>query len=177
MNVRKISPLELHRRRFAGEVIHLIDVQTPKEYAGIHVEGARLEPIDRLDPAALAAEFAHRNGAPLCVICQAETRSLKACAMLQEAGIEDLYCVEGGTLGWEKAGLPVMRGEPTFSLERQVRIVAGALVLAGILLGWFVHPAFLALSAFVGAGLVFAGATGTCGMALLLARMPWNRIR
>lgn len=84
--------------------------------------------------------------------------------------------VEGGTLAWEGAGLPVVRGRRVISLERQVRIAAGALVVAGVLLGWLVHPAFLGLSAFVGAGLVFAGVTDTCGMGLLLARMPWNRI-
>ena len=82
--------------------------------------------------------------------------------------------VEGGTLAWEKAGLPVVPGKKAISLERQVRIAAGLLVLLGTAFGWFVHPAFLGLSAFVGAGLVFAGVTDTCGMGMLLARMPWN---
>jgi rhodanese-related sulfurtransferase len=83
--------------------------------------------------------------------------------------------VEGGTEAWIAAGLPVDRGTVTaISLERQVRIAAGALVLLGVLLGWLVHPAFFGLSGFVGAGLVFAGITDFCGMGLLLARMPWN---
>ena len=83
--------------------------------------------------------------------------------------------VEGGTLAWEQAGLPVVRGKKAMSLERQVRIAAGSLVVLGTALGAFVHPGFLGLSAFVGAGLVFAGVTDTCGMGMVLARMPWNR--
>ena len=75
-----------------------------------------------------------------------------------------------------QAGLPLVRGKQVISLERQVRIAAGSLVLTGVILGWFVHPIFFGLSAFVGAGLVFAGVTDTCGMGLLLARMPWNRV-
>ena len=85
--------------------------------------------------------------------------------------------MEGGTLACVEAGLPVVRGRKAISLERQVRIAAGLLVLLGALLGWLVHPAFVGLSAFVGAGLVFAGVTDTCGMGLLLARMPWNRVK
>jgi hypothetical protein len=82
--------------------------------------------------------------------------------------------VEGGTIACENAGLPLARGTKVMSLERQVRIAAGSLVLTGIVLGWLVHPYLIGLSAFVGAGLVFAGVTDTCGMGMLLARMPWN---
>jgi hypothetical protein len=84
--------------------------------------------------------------------------------------------VEGGTQAWDQAGLPVIRGEKTISLERQVRIAAGLLVVSGTALGAFVHPYFLGLAAFVGAGLVFAGITDTCGMGMILARMPWNQV-
>ena len=83
--------------------------------------------------------------------------------------------VEGGTLAWAEAGLPVVRGKKAVSLERQVRIAAGSLVVLGAALSWLLHPAFIALSAFVGAGLIFAGVTDTCGMGMLLARMPWNQ--
>jgi Protein of unknown function (DUF2892) len=84
--------------------------------------------------------------------------------------------VEGGMLACIEAGLQVVRGKKAISLERQVRIAAGLLVVLGSLLGWFVHPAFIGLSAFVGAGLLFAGITDTCGMGMLLARMPWNQV-
>jgi rhodanese-related sulfurtransferase len=84
--------------------------------------------------------------------------------------------VEGGTLAWIAANLPVTRSAvKMISLERQVRIAAGSLVLIGVLLGWFVHRGFYGLAAFVGAGLVFAGITDFCGMGLLLAKLPWNR--
>jgi len=82
-----------------------------------------------------------------------------------------------GSLACVEAGLPVVRGRKAVSLERQVRIAAGLLVLLGAILGWVVDPAFVGLSAFVGAGLVFAGITDTCGMGIVLARMPWNQCR
>ena len=84
---------------------------------------------------------------------------------------------KGGTLAWDKAGLPVQRGQKAMSLERQVRIAAGSLVFTGAALGFFVHPYFIGLSAFVGAGLVFAGITDTCGMGMMIAKMPWNQIK
>lgn len=84
--------------------------------------------------------------------------------------------VEGGTQAWNQAGLPVVRGKKAISLERQVRIAAGLLVVTGSVLGCFVSPHWIGLSAFVGAGLTFAGITDTCGMGMLLARMPWNQV-
>lgn len=173
MNIQTIPPQELQRRRQEGKVVELIDVRTPVEYAEIHVEGARSIPLDTLDPKALASG---RNGDPLYVICKSGSRAAKAYEALQKAGVENIFSVEGGTLAWEKAGLPVVRGRNVISLERQVRIAAGLLVVIGVVLGWLVHPGFLALSAFVGAGLVFAGMTDTCGMGLMLAKMPWNRV-
>jgi hypothetical protein len=83
--------------------------------------------------------------------------------------------VDGGTLACEAAGLPLVRGKRTLSLDRQVRIAIGLLVLLGAVLGWTVHAAFVALSAFCGAGLIFAGITDRCPLAMAIARMPWNR--
>ena len=94
--------------------------------------------------------------------------------MFLKAGFSNVVNIEGGTMACVEAGLPVVRGKKAISLERQVRIAAGSLVLLGAALS-FVHPAFIGLSAFVGAGLVFAGITDTCGMGLILARMPWNQ--
>jgi rhodanese-related sulfurtransferase len=113
---------------------------------------------------------------PLYVICRSGNRARQACEKLIAAGYTNVVNVEGGTQAWEQAGLPLVRGKQAISLERQVRIAAGSLVLSGALLGYFAHPYWIGLAAFVGAGLVFAGITDTCGMGMLLARMPWNQV-
>jgi rhodanese-related sulfurtransferase len=172
MSVLEITPVELVEQ-CQGGAIDLIDVRTPAEFGHVHVAQARNVPLDRLDPAAIMA--ARAAGKPLYVICQSGARGRQACEKLLAAGLTDVWNVAGGTAACQQAGLPVVCGRKAISLERQVRITAGSLVLLGVLLGWLVHPAFFVLSAFVGAGLVFAGITDTCGMGLLLARMPWNR--
>jgi rhodanese-related sulfurtransferase len=174
MSVPTITPQRLEELHTAGKAVELIDVRTPVEYREAHVTFARNVPLDRLDPAALRGRTAPHEG-PLYVICRSGSRGRQACERLAAAGLSAVN-VEGGTLAWAEAGLPVVRGKKAISLERQVRIAAGSLVLLGAALGWLVHPAFVALSAFVGAGLVFAGLTDTCGMGLLLARMPWNHV-
>lgn len=150
----------------------LIDVRTPGEYAALHAAPAELHPLDRISNEVLGPA---KDDAPLYVICKSGARAGQACTKLAASGRNDLVLVEGGTDAWVAAGLPVVTGKGTISLERQVRIAAGSLVLVGVALGFLVHPACFGLSAFVGAGLVFAGVTDTCGMAMLLARMPWNR--
>lgn len=148
----------------------VVDVRTPGEYAAVHAEGARLVPLSDLEPTKLAAA---RTGT-IYLICKSGRRAMTAAEKCVAAGVSDVAVVEGGTDGWVAAGLPVVRGKGTLSLERQVRIVAGLTVLTGVALGWFVHPWFYGLSAFVGVGLAFAGITDSCGMAMMLARMPWN---
>jgi rhodanese-related sulfurtransferase len=175
MTIATISPRQLAERQQAGPV-ELIDVRTPVEFREVHVEFARNVPLDRLDPAAIASGRTASPGEPLYVICRSGGRGQKACEKLLAAGHVDVVNVEGGTQACIDAGLPVVRGKKTMALERQVRIAAGLLVLLGVLLGFIAHPAFFGLSAFVGAGLVFAGVTDFCGMGLLLARMPWNRV-
>lgn len=175
MNVPTIIPTELEALRRRGRPVELIDVRTPAEYREVHAEFARLVPLDALDPRAVMEARGGRGDDPLYIICRSGSRGRRACETFLAAGYTGVVNVEGGTLAWEQAGLPVVRGKRTISLERQVRIAAGSLVLLGTGLGAFVHPAFLGLSAFVGAGLVFAGVTDTCGMGMLLARMPWNR--
>jgi rhodanese-related sulfurtransferase len=102
-------------------------------------------------------------------------RAAKAAEKFAAAGLGRAVVIAGGTKGWIEAGLPVTRAtDPVMSVERQVRIAAGTLVLTGVLLGWFIHAGFFVLSGFVGAGLIFAGITDFCGMGLRLARMPWN---
>jgi rhodanese-related sulfurtransferase len=170
-----ISSRAVHERLAQGKSVCLIDVRTPAEYARLHATGARLVPLDQLDPNELAR--ARNSGdEPIYVICQSGSRASRACEKLAAASVSGVYCVEGGTAAWEADGLPVERGRSAhISLERQVRIAAGLLVVLGIALAWAVHPAFLVLPLFVGSGLVFAGVTDFCGMALFLAKMPWNR--
>lgn len=170
-----ITPDRLQELRQSGNRIDLIDVRTPAEFRAVHSEPARNVPLDRLDPPAVMAARNGNDQEPLYLICRSGSRAAKAQKKFQAAGFQDVVLVEGGTEAWEKAGLPVVRGKGAISLERQVRIAAGLLVLAGVILGWVLHPAWAALSAFVGGGLVFAGLTDTCGMAMLLAKMPWNR--
>jgi rhodanese-related sulfurtransferase len=176
MSIPTITPRRLDELRKGGQPIDLIDVRTPVEFREVHVPFARNVPLDGLDPAAVTRSRAGSPGRPLYVICRSGGRGQKACEKLAAAGAADVVNVEGGTQAWADAGLPVVRGKKAISLERQVRIAAGSLVLLGVLLGWLVHPGFLGLPAFVGTGLVFAGVTDTCGMGLLLARMPWNRV-
>ena len=173
-SITTISPQELQRRHDAGEPLRLIDVRTPVEFREVHIPFAHNRPLDALRADAVSAERA--EGQPLYVICRSGKRAQKACEKLAAAGQTNLVNVEGGTQAWEQAGLPVSRGKKAISLERQVRICAGFLVFAGALLGLLVHPGFLAIPIFVGAGLLFAGITDTCGMGMLLARMPWNRV-
>lgn len=174
--VNTISPQQLAELRASGRKVELLDVRTPVEFAEIHVVGARNVPLDRLDPQGVQSERKGTDGEPLYVICRSGSRGKQACEKLQAAGITPVVNVEGGTLACETAGLPVERGKKAISLERQVRIAAGLLVLVGSALGLLVHPYWIGLAAFVGAGLVFAGVTDTCGMAMLLARMPWNQV-
>jgi rhodanese-related sulfurtransferase len=177
MNVSAISPQRLDQLCKNGTTIDLIDVRTPLEFQELHVFSARNVPLDRLDPRAVMQA---RNGSPdepVYFICRSGSRGRQACEKFLAAGYTNVVNVEGGTLACAEAGLAVVRGKKTISLERQVRMAAGSLVVLGILLGWLAHPALFALSALVGAGLVFAGVTDTCGMGLLLARMPWNRVK
>lgn len=174
MSISTISPEGLAQRQREGRPCDLIDVRTPVEYREKHVDFARNVPLDQLEP---EAEIRAREGSsePLYLICKMGGRSEKACQKFHQAGYTNVVSVEGGTEACERAGLPLVHGKKTISLERQVRIAAGSLVLIGVLVGWLVTPYFFGLSGFVGAGLLFAGITDTCGMGMLLARMPWNQ--
>ncbi len=177
MNISTISPHALAERFQSGNTLDVIDVRTPMEYREFHLSAARNIPLDKLDPVAVMQARSGSKDAPLYLICRSGSRGRQACEKFLAAGFTTVINIEGGTLACDKVGLPIVRGAKTIALERQVRIAAGLLVLIGAVLGWFVHPAFIGLSAFVGAGLVFSGVTDTCGMGLLLARMPWNQVK
>ncbi len=175
--IATISPSHLADLRRRGDSVTLIDVRTPAEFGEVHVDGARNLPLDRLDPKQLSAEVI--EGTPIYFVCKSGGRSQKACEKLIAAGISNVVSVEGGTAACEAAGVPVVRGRKVMSLERQVRICAGAIVALGAALGAFAPAPWnmvgIGLAGFIGAGLVFAGITDTCGMAMVIARMPWNQ--
>ena len=151
--------------------IPLIDVRSPTEYGSVLAKGAVNHPMESLDLAKIPCSKEDE----IHVICQSGGRSMKVCQKLEAAGFTNSVNVEGGTSAWHAAGLPVLEGKKVMSLERQVRIAAGSLVVIGIAFGQFVHPAGFGLSALIGAGLVFSAVTNTCGMGMLIAKMPWNR--
>ncbi|HWB19112.1 MAG TPA: rhodanese-like domain-containing protein [Phycisphaerales bacterium] len=171
-----ISPKELATALAAGNVPDFIDVRTPAEYREVHAQGTILIPLDQFDASSLLASRRGAGSDPVYVICRSGSRGAKACAQLEAAGCANAINVEGGTTAWDAAGLPVVRGsKKVMSIERQVRIAAGSIVLIGLAAGYFVTPWMLLLSAFIASGLIFAGITDTCGMGMMLAKMPWNR--
>ena len=152
--------------------IRVLDVRTPAEFETVHIRGAYNVPLDNL--AEHAAEIRAVNET-IVLVCASGQRARKAEAALAAAGMAQLHVLDGGMTAWSAARLPVVRGRERMSLERQVRIVAGALAASGGSLALLVHPLFALVPAFVGSGLVFSGVTNTCGMAMLLARLPYNR--
>lgn len=170
-----ISPAELHRLRQGGSACELLDVRTPPEHAAAHVAGVQLVPLDDLNPATFLQHRSPSAG-PLYVLCQSGARAARAIEKFRSAGFDDCVLVEGGTQAWIDAGLPVERGtSKVIPLMRQVQIVVGFISAVGAALALTVDARFAILPLLIGCGLFFAGLTGTCGMALLLARMPWNR--
>jgi rhodanese-related sulfurtransferase len=170
--MKTITPIQLQTILAAQPSSPVIDVRTPVEFAEVHVPQARSVPLDELKPSSLQLQ----KDKPVYLLCRSGQRATKAAEKFAKEGFSQPIVVEGGTLAWIKANLPVERSTvKVVSLERQVRIAAGALVFTGVLLARFVNFDFIWLSGFVGAGLVFAGITDFCGMGLLLAKLPWNK--
>jgi rhodanese-related sulfurtransferase len=158
--------------QLADRRVTVIDVREPMEYAAGHIAGSLNMPLALLAGSELPA-------GPLVLVCQSGNRSGQGLARLRQGGQRQaLGDLAGGIAAWEQAGLPLrrLRNAP-LPLMRQVQIAAGSLVLLGLILSQTVAPAWILLCWFVGAGLTFAGLSGFCGMARLLALMPWNRVR
>ena len=146
----------------------LVDIREPDEHARARIPGARSMPLARLEKI--------QNVPAVIWHCRSGMRTQANAGALTENSGCDAYFLEGGLDAWRKAGLPVLENRHApLEIMRQVQITAGLLVLSGVILGFAVSPAFFGLSAFVGAGLMFAGISGWCGMARLLALIPWNR--
>jgi rhodanese-related sulfurtransferase len=172
----EIAPRDLKGRLASGELL-LVDVREADEHARERIAGARLLPLSRFSADTAASWLAPGQG--IAFHCRGGRRSLDACRMaatLSARGVA-VHNMTGGIDAWKKDGLPteVDTKVSGISIMRQVQLVVGVLGLAGSALAWFVDPRFVAIPAFLGAGLTFAGATGTCALASILGWMPWNR--
>lgn len=177
MGIATITPQDLYQLQKQDPGIRILDVRSPAEFETIHASTADNVPLDRLNPSSYLQQNAV-NGNPIYVICKMGGRSMKACQQLAAAGHENVVNITGGTDAWATAGLPVVEGESkVMPLDCQVRVMAGSLVVIGALLGYFINTAWIFLSLFIGAGLIYSGLTNTCGMASVLAQMPWNRVK
>lgn len=147
----------------------LVDVREPDEHLRERVAGAKLMPLSRFDPSGVP------SGRRVVLHCRSGSRSREAAQRLLAAGRTEAFHLSGGLSAWKDAGLPTIRTRVPISIIRQVQITIGVMVLATVALGAIHSPWWLAATAFMGAGLLFAGATGTCALAGLISLMPWNR--
>ena len=156
-----------------GEVF-LIDVREPFEHASKNIPQANLIPMNSLDN----CDLARFSGKKVVVHCKSGNRSSRACQKLSEMAPQlEIYNLQGGIEAWQTANLPIQSsGKEVISVDRQVQMTVGSLVLISSLLAYWLSPLFLLLTGFFGAGLIYAGVSGTCKMATMLSKMPWNRV-
>jgi rhodanese-related sulfurtransferase len=168
MTLQTIDPVRA--KRLLDEGAMLVDIREPDEFARERVPGARNQPLGGLSSLTLG------DAKAVIFHCRSGNRTQLNAQRLADAATCQAYLLDGGLDAWKKAGLPVaVDARQPLEIMRQVQIAAGSLVLLGVVLGTWVAPAFYGISAFVGAGLMFAGISGWCGMAKMLAVMPWNR--
>lgn len=170
MSIKTITPQAAQALITQGAI--LVDVRNADEYAREHIAAARHVPMEQLSTGALRAE-----AAPAVIFhCRSGNRTQVNAAALSACTACDAYILEGGLDAWKKAGLPVLAdAAQPMELQRQVHIAAGSIALLGTILGATIAPWFYLVPGFVGAGLIFAGLTGFCGLARVLMKMPWNR--
>lgn len=170
--IKQATVHEINELLEAGGECQVIDVREYSEFNSERIADAQLMPLSNFEKH--AAEIDHSK--PVYLMCRSGNRAKQAAEKLSAKGFTDIHVIEGGMAAWAGAALPVVKGESkVWSLERQVRFAAGSLVVTGVVLGFVVSPYLFILSGFVGAGLVFAAVTDTCAMAMVLARMPWNK--
>ena len=159
------------KKRLTNNDILIIDVREPIEHKSACINGACLIPLDEL-----SVEKLPKTNKTIVIHCKSGKRSAAAITKLLAIDPSlDIFSLDGGITAWEQAGYAVKRTVSILPLERQTQIVVGCIALSGTILGTFVNSKFYLLPGFVGAGLMFAGITGWCGMAKLLAKMPWNK--
>lgn len=166
---------ELKNLLASGSGVAVLDVRTPGEFEAVHIPGSHNVPLDLLPEH--AHDVTRRLAERIVLVCQSGSRASQAQQCLIDIEIEGASVLTGGIAAYEKAGGQVVRGSNRWAMDRQVRMAAGSLVLAGFVAGKLVHPKLRYLSAAIGAGLAFSAATDSCAMAGALAKMPWNRPR
>jgi|LakMenEpi03Aug12_release.lakeMendotaPanAssembly.Ray.scaffolds.fasta_scaffold363312_2 rhodanese-related sulfurtransferase len=170
--ISRLSPNQLEILLSNGSSgIQLIDVRTPLEFDSEHIQDSKNIPLD---------DLANRGGeikkdCTTILICRTGNRAGRAADLLAKYGM-DVGILTGGTTDWKKAGLPLKEGQKRLSLERQTQLTIGAILLSSVAAGWSFNRGWFIVPAFIGAGLTFAGLTGNCGLAMLLARAPWNKL-
>jgi rhodanese-related sulfurtransferase len=150
----------------------VVDVRTPAEFESVHIDGAINLPLDQVD--AHLQRIVQDAGGRMILICQSGGRAAQAQEKLAGAGLSEVNVMAGGMGAWVAAGAPVIRGNERWSLERQIRLVAGSIVLLAVIASIWL-PAMAIVAGLVGAGLAFAAVTNTCAMGMLLSRLPYNR--
>jgi rhodanese-related sulfurtransferase len=173
MATQHISATDLISMTARGEAL-VIDVREPGEFESGHIASAVSVPLARLG----LDEMSVPHGKTLVLVCASGRRSASGCEVVAKRLDGAVYSLDGGMNAWRAAGGTVVgRSRSVLSIDRQVQVIAGLLVLSGVVFGFTLHPGFFALSGFVGAGLTFAGLSGFCGMARVLALAPWNQSR
>lgn len=171
--IRQTSVHEISRLLRGGSECQVIDVREFSEFDNERVAEARSMPLSSFEKHADSIED---HSKPVYLMCRSGGRAKQAAEKLAARGFTDIHVIEGGMGAWAGASLPLVKGGSNiWSLERQVRFTAGSFVLTGIILGAFLSPYLYLISAFIGAGLVFSALTDTCGMGMMLAKMPWNK--
>lgn len=178
IRMQSIDALGFEAKAAEGGLV-VVDVRSGAEVRGEWLDGCIHLPIHELSAESLSDHLASKDCddcQPVYLLCASGNRAKKAAHQLNDGLENPLYVIDGGIEALKSTSLPIRKGEKlTMSLERQVRIAAGVLVLLGVVVGITIAPWGFAISAFVGAGLTFAGVTDTCAMGMMLARMPWNR--
>ncbi|SRR5579883_2583678 len=165
---KQIAPADLAA---VAEQTVLLDVRSPIEFETEHIVNSINVPLNELEA---RCEDVPRQG-QLVVICRSGKRAERGAYALLGRGFQPKI-LEGGLVAWRKAGLPVKEGKKMLPIERQIQLIVGVGVLSGVLLGVFINPWFLVIPSFFGAGLTFAGLSGTCALGLLLMKAPWNQL-
>lgn len=153
--------------------VRLLDVRTPAEFESAHIPGSYNVPLDLLPEH--REELTGALSSPAVLVCRSGARARQAERLLVESNLTQLHILDGGLTAWESAGKPLLRGQQRWSLERQVRGLAGTLVVAGFAGGLLIAPPLALISGAVGAGLAFSAVTDSCGMAMILSKLPYNR--